>query len=69
MWGYATTGRAGVLPIYDPAPNVSLWLGGAMSDRNPVNGQVRVNVRDNVRNAPFPLLNLVADTGVLNASS
>ena len=66
---YATTGRVGILPIYDPESNVSLWIGGAMSYRNPVNGQVRVNVRDNVRNAPFPLLNLVADTGVLNASS
>ena len=66
---YATTGRVGILPIYDPESNVSLWIGGAMSYRNPVNGQVRVNVRENVRNAPFPLLNLPADTGVLNASS
>ncbi len=66
---YATTARAGFLPVYDPASNVSVWLGGATSYRNPVNGQVRVNVRDNVRNAPFPLLNLLADTGVINASS
>jgi phosphate-selective porin OprO/OprP len=40
-----------------------------MSHRDPVNGQVQIRLRDNIRNAPFPLLNLVANTGLINASS
>jgi len=40
-----------------------------MSHRDPVNGQVQVRVRDNIRNAPFPLLNLIANTGLVSARS
>ena len=40
-----------------------------MSHHDPVNGQVQVRIRDEVRNAPFPLLNLVANTGLITAES
>ncbi len=66
---YATTGRVAFLPIYCPDEKYFLHVGGAMSYRDPVGGQVRVRIRNDVRNAPFPLLNLIADTGAINASS
>ncbi len=68
---YAATGRAGFLPVYrkDDPDNVSLWVGGAASHRDPVAGTVQVRVRNDVRNAPFPLLNLLANTGAITASS
>ncbi len=66
---YAVTGRVTYLPVYDPDQKRILHVGGAMSYRDPVNDQVRVRIRNEVRNAPFPLLNLVADTGTLNADS
>lgn len=48
----------------------AFWhVGGAYSHRDPVNGQVQVRVRDNIRNGPVPLLPLIANTGLLNASS
>jgi phosphate-selective porin OprO/OprP len=40
-----------------------------MSHRDPVNDQVQVRIRNNIRNAPFPLLNLIANTGVIDADS
>jgi phosphate-selective porin OprO/OprP len=40
-----------------------------MSHRDPVNDQVQIRIRDNIRNAPFPLLPLIANTGLLNSSS
>jgi phosphate-selective porin OprO/OprP len=66
---YATTGRVTALPIYRPDEQFYWHVGGSMSYRDPVNSQVQVRVRDTIRNAPFPLLNLVANTGLVNASS
>jgi phosphate-selective porin OprO and OprP len=66
---YAVTGRLAALPIWNPDQQ-SFWsIGGAMSHRDPVTGQVVINVRDNVRNAPFPLLNLLINTGNLNSTA
>jgi phosphate-selective porin OprO/OprP len=64
---YAVTGRLGVLPVWLPHLQTYWHVGGAMSRRDPVNGQVQVRVRNSVRNAPFPLLNLIADTGPIAA--
>jgi phosphate-selective porin OprO/OprP len=66
---YAFTGRVTALPIWMPDDHVFWHVGGAYSHRDPVAGQVQVRLRDNVRAAPFPLLNLVLNTGLINASS
>ena len=66
---YAATGRAGVLPVFDPDARRMLWVGGAASRRDPVNDQVQVRVREQVRAAPLPLLNLLANTGPVPARS
>ncbi len=66
---YAVTGRVAALPVWMPNDKVFWHVGGAMSHRDAVNGQVQIRLRDNVRAAPFPLLNLVANTGPINASS
>ena len=66
---YAVTGRVAALPIWMPDEKIFWHVGGAMSHRDPVNGQVQIRIRDNVRNAPFPLLNLIANTGLIRASS
>ncbi len=66
---YAVTGRVTALPVWMPDDKVFWHVGGAFSHRDPVSGQVQVRIRDNIRNAPFPLLNLIANTGLLNASS
>jgi phosphate-selective porin OprO/OprP len=66
---YAVTGRVATLPIWMPDDQIFWHVGGAMSHRDPVNGQVQIRLRDDIRNAPFPLLNLVANTGLINASS
>lgn len=66
---YAITGRLTGLPVWRPDDKLFWHVGGAYSHRDPVNGQVQVRVRDNVRNAPFPLLPLIANTGLINASS
>lgn len=64
---YSVTGRLAALPVWLPGMQTYWHVGGAMSLRDPVGGQVRVRVRDSVRNAPGPLLNLVADTGNIPA--
>lgn len=66
---YAVTGRVAALPVWRPDDQMFWHVGGAMSHRDPVNGQVQIRIRDNVRNAPFPLLNLIANTGLINARS
>ena len=66
---YAVTGRVAGLPVWMPDDKVFWHVGGAFSHRDPVGGQVQVRIRDNIRNAPFPLLPLVANTGLLNARS
>jgi phosphate-selective porin OprO/OprP len=66
---YAVTGRVAALPVWMPDERVFWHVGGAMSHRDPVNGQVQIRLRDNIRNAPFPLLNLVANTGLIDTSS
>lgn len=66
---YAFTGRVGALPVWAPDEKVFWYVGGAMSHRDPVGGQVQIRIRDNVRNAPFPLLNLIANTGLIDAKS
>jgi phosphate-selective porin OprO/OprP len=66
---YAVTGRVAALPVWLPDQQTYWHVGGAMTHRDPVNGQVRVRVRNSVRNAPFPLLNLIADTGTIDADS
>jgi phosphate-selective porin OprO/OprP len=66
---YAFTGRVAALPIWMPDDKIFWHVGGAMSHRDPVNGQTIVSVRDSVRNAPLPLLNQIINTGNINASS
>ncbi len=66
---YAVTGRLAALPIWMPDDKFYWHVGGAMSHRDPVNDQVQIRVRDNIRNAPFPLLPLIVNTGFLNSSS
>jgi phosphate-selective porin OprO and OprP len=66
---YAVTGRLAGLPLWMPDDKIFWHVGGAMSHRDPVNDQVQIRIRDNIRNAPFPLLPLVANTGLLNSSS
>ena len=62
---YAVTGRLGALPVWEPEEHAFWYFGGAMSHRDPVEGRVQIRIRDNVRNAPFPLLPLLANTGPL----
>jgi phosphate-selective porin OprO/OprP len=66
---YAVTGRLAALPIWMPDRQLFWHIGGAMSHRDPVEDKVQVRIRDNIRNAPFPLLPLVVNTGLLNAGS
>ena len=66
---YAVTGRVAGLPVWSPDEQMFWHIGGAMSHRDPVGGQVSISVRNEVRNAPFPLLNIIATTGAINASS
>lgn len=66
---YAVTGRLAALPVWMPDEKVFWHFGGAFSHRDPVDGRVQIRIRDNIRNAPFPLLPLVANTGVLDATS
>ncbi len=66
---YAVTGRVAALPVWLPESQTYWHVGGAMSHRDPVGGQVQLRVRNGVRNAPFPLLNLIANTGPVGADS
>lgn len=66
---YAVTGRLTGLPLYEADGACLVHLGVAGSHRDPVNEQVQIRVRDEVRNAPFPLLPLIANTGLINTSS
>jgi phosphate-selective porin OprO/OprP len=66
---YAVTGRVTGLPVYRPDDRALVHVGGAMSYRDPVGGRVRVRARSDLRSSPFSLLNLVADTGPLDAGS
>jgi phosphate-selective porin OprO/OprP len=66
---YAFTGRLATTPIYEPDDHYFWHVGGAWSHRDPVNGVVAISVRDNVRNAPIPLLNLLINTGNIPAQS
>jgi phosphate-selective porin OprO/OprP len=66
---YAVTGRLAALPLWMPDDKIFWHVGGAMSHRDPVNGQVQIRIRDEVRNAPFPLLNLIANTGLISTQS
>ena len=60
---YALTGRLAFLPYYNPEQQSFWHVGGAFSHRDPVDDQVQIRIRDNVRNAPFALLNLLLNTG------
>jgi phosphate-selective porin OprO/OprP len=66
---YAWTGRLAALPLWRPDDRMYWHVGGAMSQRDPVDGAVQIRVRDNIRNAPFPLLNLIANTGLIPTGS
>jgi phosphate-selective porin OprO/OprP len=66
---YAVTGRLATTPIYEPDDHYFWHIGGAMSHRDPVNGTVQISVRDNIRNAPFPLLNLLINTAAIPCQS
>ena len=65
---YAVTGRVAALPVWLPEQQTYWHVGGAMTHRDPVSDQVRVRVRNGVRNAPIPLLNTTADTGAITAA-
>lgn len=64
---YAVTGRVAGMPVRLPQDQIYWHVGGAMSHRHPVGGEIRIRVRDQIRNAPFPLLNVIADTGRIDA--
>jgi phosphate-selective porin OprO and OprP len=66
---YAFTGRVTALPIWMPDEQIFWHVGGAYSHRDPVAGSVQVRIRDNIRAAPFPLLNLILNTGLISAGS
>jgi phosphate-selective porin OprO/OprP len=66
---YAVTGRVAALPAWNPDNQFYWHVGGAMSHRDPVDGQVQVRIRNSVRNAPFPLLNLIANTGSITSTA
>ena len=66
---YAVTGRVAALPVWRPDAKAFWHVGGAMSHRDPVEDRVQVRIRDNVRNAPFPLLPLLVNTNLLDAAS
>ena len=66
---YAVTARLAYLPFYAPAERAFWHVGGAMSHRDPVNGQTRLRVRDQIRNGPVPLLNVLSDTGLVTSDS
>jgi len=66
---YAVTGRLAALPIWKPDDKIFWHIGGAMSHRDPVEDRVQVRIRDNIRNAPFPLLPLLVNTNLLDAES
>jgi phosphate-selective porin OprO/OprP len=68
---YAATGRIGLLPLYLPNDLFVWHVGGAMSYRDPANDAVRLRARPELRSSPSPgpLLNILADTGTLGASS
>ncbi|MCU0706422.1 MAG: OprO/OprP family phosphate-selective porin [Fimbriiglobus sp.] len=64
---YAVTGRVAALPVWLPEAQTYWHVGGAMSHRDPVGGVARAVGRGAVRNAPFALLNLIADSGPITA--
>ena len=64
---YATTGRVGMLPIWNEPNELYWYIGGAMSRRDPVDGVVTARIRNLIRNAPGPLLNVIASTGAIPA--
>lgn len=66
---YAITGRVAALPVWLPHAQTYWHVGGAMSHRDAAGDTVRLVARSGVRNAPFSLLNLVADTGAVPADS
>lgn len=66
---YAMTARLAATPIWMPKDEMFWHIGGAVSHRDPVDGRVQIRIRDDIRNAPFPLLNLVANTGLVNVDS
>jgi len=66
---YAVTGRLAALPVWMPEEKIFWHVGAAMSHRDPVDDQVQIRIRSQIRNAPFPLLNLLANTNLLNATS
>jgi len=66
---YAATGRLAALPIYENNGQRLLHVAVAGSYRDPVDGTVQFRVRPEIRNAPFPLLPLLANTGQITADS
>ncbi len=66
---YAATGRVTFLPIWCPQEKYFFHIGGAQSHRDPTDDVILIRVRNEIRNAPFPLLNLVANTGLIRADS
>jgi phosphate-selective porin OprO/OprP len=65
---YAVTGRVGLLPLWQEAGEVYWYFGGAMSHRDPVDNLVTARIRNLIRNAPGPLLNVIATTGAIPAN-
>jgi phosphate-selective porin OprO/OprP len=57
------------LPLWRPDDKFYWHVGGAMSHRDPVEDSVQIRIRSNVRNAPFPLLPLLVNTGLIEAKS
>jgi phosphate-selective porin OprO/OprP len=66
---YAVTGRLAGSPLYEDDGRYVLHLGTGYSYRDPIAGLVNIRVREAVRNAPFPLLNSLANTGAFGAST
>lgn len=66
---YAFTSRVVGLPIFEDDGERLFHIGGAYSHRDPVNDRVRLRARDSVRAQPFPLMNIIVDTGQIIADS
>ncbi len=63
------TGRLTAVPVYADEGELVVHVGVAGSHRDPENDRVQLRARDSVRNAPFPLLPLLVNTGPIGASS
>jgi phosphate-selective porin OprO/OprP len=69
---FAGTGRLTWLPYYADEGRYLIHVGGSLSDRDPVDNEIRFRIRPSVRNAPAPLtpfVPIMLDTGFFGTSN